>query len=101
MTEYFSPETLPLFRKTDPSTSSEAVENHQANGNRQTNKGRVLEAVRTFPGKTSAEYSKMLGMDRTEAGRRLPDLYREGLVRKGAARLCTEKHTKAKTWWPA
>jgi len=95
-----SEEILPLFRQSDPETSEQAAAQHHESGNRQTNKAKLLEAVRRAPGKTSAEYAELAEIDRHEAARRLSDLRNEGLVRQAEARKCTVKGTKAKTWQP-
>jgi len=95
-----SEEILPLFRQSDPETSEQAAAQHHESGKRQTNKAKLLEAVRRAPGKTSAEYAAQIDIDRVEAARRLPDLRNDGLVRQGEARKCNVKGSKAKTWQP-
>ena len=77
---------MPLFdqdrmaRHDDPPSSRAAAKlmldtgaaGHQARA--------ALDLVRHFPGRTSLELSELGDLDRYQLGRRLPELYRAGLV---------------------
>jgi transcription initiation factor IIE alpha subunit len=90
-----------LYHRDDPSSSREAIERHDGNGRRATNKKLVLAAVEAKPEQTSREYSEAMYLDRHEVRRRLTDLLNEGLVRQGEARKCKFGRGKALTWLPA
>jgi DNA-binding MarR family transcriptional regulator len=62
---------------------------------------RVLAIVASRPGHTATELARKMGvMDPRTPNRRLPELERAGLVRRGPRRLCRVTNTKAATWWP-
>jgi len=75
-----------------------------------TQKQDVLEYVRTYPGKTSAELAQLKAhfLDKDESlwklyrdmfARRLPDL--EPLnIQRGDRRKCTVCGNRSETWWP-
>jgi len=59
----------------------------------------VLELVRKYPGRTSAELAaQSQGIDRWTAARRLPELRAAQLVRNGAERRCAVTGKRALTW---
>jgi len=63
-------------------------------------KRRVFDALRRNPGLTSAEIANLMGGDRYIPSRRLPDLERAGLVKRGRARTCAVTKSQCITWWP-
>lgn len=87
-----------LARRTDPDTSHDAAKRHGASGRRQSNKLRLLAAVKTWPKRTSAEYAALTYLERHEAARRLSDLKNDGLVIQGERRTCDVQGTSAVTW---
>jgi predicted HTH transcriptional regulator len=88
------------FRRTDPSTSAQAAEKHEASGVRESNKQILLRAIKDNPGMTSREAAAATGMDRVEAARRLPDLIIDKVAYQGGKRKCTIGNNKCVTWWP-
>lgn len=90
-----------LARRDDPITSQRAAREIESSGKADIQRRKVLTAVQSFPGKTSAELAPLAGLDRYACARRLPELERSGLVRRGEARICQAHGTAAMTWWPA
>ena len=88
-----------LSRKTDPASSAEAAEKLVASGAHASQKQRTLAALAKHPGSTSAELGTIMGVSRHVPARRLPDLERDGLVRRGKMRKCIEHGTTAVTWF--
>jgi predicted transcriptional regulator len=89
----------PLTHRGDPQTSYEAAESLKRSGRLAAQQQAVLEALRECDGATHAELGRFMGCDWLVAARRLPELERAGLVRKGAARLCGIKGSRCTTWW--
>ena len=59
----------------------------------------VLDAMTLLSGPfTSAEIAKTSELDRHAVARRLPELMKEGRVRKCGARTCMVSGLKAETW---
>lgn len=85
-------------RRTDPTTSHEAGDRHEATGKAASNRQACLEVVRNRDGLTAAEISAWAGLERHEASRRLPELRAMGLVVNGKARRCTVMCSRAMTW---
>ena len=83
----------------DPATSHEAEEHVNTSGIRDGHARVVFEALRRHEGATSAELASYAGVDRYVTGRRLPDLEKLGLVRKGESRRCRAARKNAITWW--
>jgi len=95
MTTY---QNLPLFalaRRNDPETSHIAADAmNQGGASRQGVK--VLEALRATDGLTAGELEAQLGF---HAHKRMAELERLGLVRKGEARICTASGTLRHAYW--
>ena len=87
-----------LARRGDPDTSHEAARRLVESGRLSEQKRAVLSALRREPGVTSAELAQRMGVDRYTTGRRLPDLEKAGLVKKGEKRICRARGTRAVTW---
>lgn len=64
----------PASRATDGYGSTDAEERINANGNRARNQRMVLRAFIKHPGATTKEIAQLEGLDRTEVGRRTPEL---------------------------
>lgn len=95
------PLTSPLARRTDPQSSHSAAEEVTRSGKREGQVLAVLALVRKYPGSTSLELAKhSVGLDRYVTARRLPELEKQGLVRKGDERPCTINGRSMVTWWP-
>jgi len=91
---------LPPSRNSDPDTSVQAAQKLKQSGSWAGQKRRVFEALRRNPGLTSAEIANLMGGDRYIPSRRLPDLERAGLVKRGRIRLCQVTKSQCITWWP-
>ena len=89
-----------LVRHGHPDTSREAAETF-APKQRQSQM-RALGYVSENPGSTANELAKVAGdRDIRKIGRRLPELERFGLVRRGEPRPCKVTNRNASTWYPA
>lgn len=89
----------PIARKTDPQTSHQAAKAFTDSGKRHGQCLEIFELVRRWPRRTSAELAHISEkFDRYQIARRLPDLERAGLVRKGIARECRVNKTQAHEW---
>ena len=93
-------ETLKLSRTNDPVTSKIAAEKMVKTEKVKRQREMCLDAVRQQPGRTAAEYAKILGIERHIPSRRLPDL-RDKFVVNGFKRVCNETKNPSLTWWPA
>ena len=60
----------------------------------------VFIAVQGNPGRTSRELAELCELDRWAIARRLPELVRVGIIRRGEKRKCEIADTLAVTWWP-
>jgi hypothetical protein len=89
----------PACHRNDPETSREAAKKLKRSGKLKTQRQAVLEALRCCNGATHAELGRFMGMHWLKPARRLPELERAGLVRKGPARTCRVKGSKCCTWW--
>lgn len=91
----------PAARALDPETSRLAADEHTASGKRGRHVGVVIDAVRRWPGRTSAELAPLCGLERHEVARRTADAEQAGAIRKGLARRCETSGRQAVTWWAA
>lgn len=82
-----------IARRTDPITSKEAAAALTSSGFRDSQAGKVLEAVIVWPRCTSAELARRAGLDRYVAARL-------GLVTRGPITRCTVTGKSALTWDP-
>ena len=89
----------PLTHRDDPETSREAAEHLKQSGRLGAQQEAVLATLRECDGSTHAELGRVMGCDWLVAARRLPELERAGLVRKGKARICRVKGSRCTTWW--
>ena len=99
-------------RSTDPETSKAAAEEITTSGNASRQAEQVLDLVRRQPKSTSKELAFVAArsastrnLDYHAIARRLPELERAGLIRRGPARRCTRlilsgNRRKATTWEP-
>lgn len=91
-----------LARRTDPETSTTAAVALVNSGRLRGQMGDCYDLVCKYPGRTSAELAALseFGIQsRFILARRLPDLQRAGLVRKGGKRICRQHGTEAVTWF--
>ena len=91
-------DSQPLARSSDPVTSHLAAEKFTKSGKRQSQKQMVLDAVRSFPGRTSAELANLMRVSRYLPARRLPDLKADGLIVVGGMRECRITGERSLTW---
>lgn len=100
---------FPMARNTDPKTSHDAAEHH-----RQTNLGKrrnqTLDLVKSSQGNTAGEYGRQFFETHPELPirvaaqtpqKRLPELEKLGLVRRGEPRICRDSGRNCATWWLA
>lgn len=90
----------PAARSTDPGTSHAAAESVTKSGVRARQQRQVLDALRQWPGCTSAELAQRANIDRYAVARRLPELVPTFAV-QGPARRCAISGRPAVTWRPA
>src|SRR5215469_10013904 len=69
-------------------------------GRRASQSEAVLEMVKRHPRRTSLELSRLSQLDRYTVSRRLPELERRGLIRRGVIRDCTVNGRPMLTWEP-
>lgn len=99
---------LPRSRASDPETSHQAADKVRRTGELGRQQLAVLEAVKRWPGRTSAELGKLVAEDRQEdatrwrytIARRLPELAPVH-VRRMKPRACEVTGNPAMTWFPA
>ena len=91
----------PMQRRSDPPTSRIAAENLVASGELNRQQQAVRDALTRWPGSTAVELAKFADLDRYAVSRRLPELQRKGLVRRGPPRDCTVNGRAQCTWRPA
>lgn len=93
------PDARQLARRTDPETSKLSAQEtvHDVAGLQ----SRAADAVARWPGRTGRELTVLLDdtSDRT-VGRRLSEIEKKGLVRRGASRPCRVTGRQAATWFP-
>jgi CRP-like cAMP-binding protein len=85
-------------RAGDPAGSQEAAVEMVASGKMRQQQSIALEAVRSHPGCTSFEMTAYCALDRYQLARRLPELERQGLVRRGRERICRISGRLAAPW---
>jgi hypothetical protein len=98
---------VPRSRHSDPETSHQAAEDVRKSGQLGWQQRIVAEAVKVYPGRTSAELGHAIAHDRSEdvvmwryrVARRLPELSPMH-VRRGAPRECERTGRPAGVWWP-
>jgi DNA-binding MarR family transcriptional regulator len=100
--DMLTPTPLPrgLTRRTDPETSRIAAERLRASGALGRQAEAVLAAVTRWPGSTAVELARHAQLDRYAVSRRLPELQRQGRVRRGPPRECTVNGRPQSTWRP-
>jgi hypothetical protein len=89
----------PLAHRGDPATSYEAARRLVQSGKLTGQRKAVMEALLKCDGVTHAELGALMAVHWLIPARRLPELERAGLVRKGEPRLCNIKHSRCTTWW--
>jgi hypothetical protein len=94
------PRMEPLSHNSDPVTSYEAAEQFARSGKLGHHHQLVLDGVRRCPGGTHMEIAATIPeLDWLQVVRRLSELERTGLIRKGEPKTCTIKQSKCSTWW--
>jgi hypothetical protein len=90
---------IPRTRSTDPDTSRQAELFMRSSGLMNEQQADVLRVVRFRPGETAREYQATNAVEGM-FHRRLIELLRKGLVRRGEVRTCRVGGRKAATWYP-
>jgi len=88
-----------LTHRGDPETSREAARKLMAAGKLGLHRQIVLDGVKCCPGGTHSEIAAGTPLDWLQVARRLSELERAGLVRKGEPRICRVKGSRCTTWW--
>lgn len=91
--------TRRMSRSTDPVTSHEAAEEHVTSGANATQRRIVLEILRLLDGSTSDELAEAMKISRYIPARRLPELERSNLVKRGEPRKSKVTGRRGVTWW--
>lgn len=91
-------ETKPLVHRADPITSLMAARELVESGRLGQQLHAVLAALRAWSGSTSDELAEQSGIDRFVCARRLPDLARLGLAKKGPRRESRMTGRQGVTW---
>ena len=100
------PDPQQRARRSDPATSQESARQVEDSGMAAAHARLVLDAVRQWPGRTSAELAENMRVAwkvdwssvRHEVARRLPELLAAGAVRRGTPRKCEATGRRAMTW---
>ncbi|HDS1649035.1 TPA: winged helix-turn-helix domain-containing protein [Stenotrophomonas maltophilia] len=88
-------------RYTDPSSSHEAAAHMVSSGAQAVQQSQASSAVRKYPGLTSLELARATGLDRFMLARRLPEIEKQGLIRRGMVRKCSASNGRSGcTWFP-
>lgn len=97
-----------MSRNTDPETSHQAALEH-ALTTLSERRRQVFDLVNDFPGQTAGELARIMlrrfghlpiTVCAETPHKRLPELERLGLVRRGDARECGDSGYDRMTWWP-
>jgi predicted ArsR family transcriptional regulator len=93
-------QSYPIARRTDPPSSHAAAQEMERTGRRASQSEALLEMVKRHPRRTALELSRLSRLDRYTVSRRLPELERRGLIRRGLIRDCTVNGRPMLTWEP-
>jgi len=88
--------TLPLFRRSDPISSQTAASKMYHSGKLGTQKRAVYDAIRRWPGETSARLAEAVSMEPYTVRKRTADLRDSGLIRDNRNDL---KRGEELRWW--
>lgn len=104
----------PASRQADPRTSHQAESKLRKSGEMGAQQKRVLEAVRRWPGRTAVELAALLSREEGHAehtaqgvktrymvSRRIAELAKADLVRRGKPRICEINRSSQNTYYPA
>jgi len=87
-------------RRTDPDSAHAAARLVESRGLASSQRALVLDLVRRYPGKTSAELAaRSSDLDRWQIARRLPELAEAGAIIRGEERTCRCCQRRSLTWW--
>lgn len=86
-------------RSDDPTSSHEAADFIVGSGKQAQQQAQAAAAVRKHPGLTSLELARATGIDRFVLARRLPEVEREGLIRRGIVRKCSASNGRSGVTW--
>lgn len=90
-----------ISRPTDPETSARAEREITESDERARACAVALALVKKHPGLTANELEAQIGVSDGRVRKRLRDLERAGLVRKGLVRISTVTGKANHTWWLA
>lgn len=90
---------LPMSKAADPVTSDQAAEKLKKSGRLKGQRLNVYNAVKKWPGRTSAEIADNMDIDRHTAAKRLPELRNAGYLVNGKIRKCRVCKNNCLTWF--
>lgn len=101
VTSHTNPHIQARARKTDPATSHEAAAKHEASGNAVSHRNILANYVKEHPGTTNGEAARDLPeLGYQEITRRMGEVAKIGLIRRGEQRICSVNKSSMTTWWP-
>ena len=89
----------PTSHRKDPLTSYEAAEKAEKSGKATGQRQAVLDAVKRWPGRTSAELADLMDVSRYMPARRLSELRDKGKIRQGEPKMCSICDYNCVTWY--
>ena len=95
---FSDPMHAPIARKRDPETSRQAAKAITESGARKNQQNTILNAIKSYPGRTSYELTRCCPLDRYQVARRCAELEQAGLIRKSLPRECQITGRNAHTW---
>ena len=88
-------------RNTDPETSHQAAAQVERSGKAAMRRSMLASYVKEHPGLTNGEIADALPeIGYQETTRRMGEVEKLGLIRRGEPRVCSVHGTKQATWWP-
>jgi CRP-like cAMP-binding protein len=88
---------LPLFRRSDPISSHEAARKLSKSGKLGTHKRIIFDAIKLWPGETSAFIAEAVDIEPYTVRKRTADLRKSGMVRDNRDTLTKGDELR---WWP-
>jgi len=88
-----------MAHREDPDTSRLAAEQLVESGGLARQQQAVFDALHRCDGSTHGEIGQTMGCHWLIPARRLPELQKAGLVKKGEPRICRVKGSRCVTWW--
>lgn len=95
------PKVVARARRDNPQTSHEAAAQVERSGKATSHRNILANFVKEHPGLTNGELSRELPEIGLYAiSKRMGEIARMGLIRRGESRVCSVNGTSMTTWWP-